>query len=244
MKIAFIISRLVFFFPPSCLLLYASHCFWAGLSGHKEDWNELFKQQEKFQLILFFFLQICYFNIYLFILFLAVLGLCCCKKTFSSCDDWASHFSDFSCCRAWALGHKLQHLQHLGLVAPQHVESSLARDWTHISCTGRQILNHCTIRETLQIIFDYFYFHRNLLFKVAILRSNARRRAVLRTEDLLIELLSFQSWIYYLIFPIRKSLGFESIHSAFFWTQLEGLLLKFVSRITEKVQLIAMGWAL
>ena len=177
MKIAFIISRLVVFFPPSCLLLYASQCFWAGLSGHKEDWNELFKQQEKFQLILFFFLQICYFNFYLFILFLAVLGVCCCKKTSSSCDDWASHFSDFSCCRAWALGHKLQHLQYLGLVAPQHVESSLARDWTHIPCTGRQILNHCTITETLQIIYDYFYFHRNLLFKVAILRSNARRIA-------------------------------------------------------------------
>ena len=56
MKIAFIISRLVFFFfSPSCLLLYAPHCFWADLSGQKKDLNELFKEQEKFQLILFFF---------------------------------------------------------------------------------------------------------------------------------------------------------------------------------------------
>ena len=233
-----------FFFFPQLPLALCSSLLLSWSFRAQEDLNELFKEQEKFQLILFFFLQICYFNFYLFILFLAVLGLCCCKKTFSSCDDWASHFSDFSCCRAWALGHKLQQLQYMGLVAPQHVESPLARNWTHIPCTGRQILNHCTIRETLQIIFDYFYFHRNLLLKVAILRSNARRRAVLRTEDLLIELLSFQSWIYYLIFPISKSLGFESIHSAFFWTQLEGLLLKFVSRITEKVQLIAMGWSL
>ena len=173
-----------------------------------------------------------------------MLGLCCYKKTFSSLDNWASHFSDFSYCRAWALGHKLQQLRCIGSVVPQHVQSPLARNWTHVPCTGRQILNHWTIRETLQIIFYCFYFHRNLLFKVAILRSHARRRAVLRTEDLLIELLNFQTWIYYLIFPISKSLGFESIHSTFFWTQLESLLLKFVSRITEKVQLIAMGWAL
>ena len=138
-----------------------------------------------------------------------MLGLCCYKKAFSSLDNWASHFSDSSYCRAWALGHKLQQLWCMGLVVPQHVESPLARNWTHVPCTGRKILNHWTIRETLQIIFYCFYFHRNLLFKVAILRSHARRRAMLRTEDLLIELLNFQTWIYYLIFPISKSLIWE-----------------------------------
>ena len=49
-------------------------------------------------------------------LFLAVLGLCCCTQAFSSCSKWgllskcmawASHCSSFSCCRAWALEHKL-----------------------------------------------------------------------------------------------------------------------------------------
>ena len=244
MKIAFIISRFVVYFSPaaSCFMLLTA--FELVFQGTRRTWMSCLKSKRNSNSFFFFFFQICYFNFYLFILFLAVLGLCCYKKTFSSLDNWASHFSDFSYCRAWALGHKLQQLRCIGSVVPQHVESPLARNWTHVPCTGRQILNHWTIRETLQIIFYCFYFHRNLLFKVAILRSHARRRAVLRTEDLLIELLNFQTWIYYLIFPISKSLGFESIHSTFFWTQLESLLLKFVSRITEKVQLIAMGWAL
>ena len=44
-------------------------------------------------------------------LFFVTLGLCCCAWTFLSCGKlgllssaWASHFSGFSCCRAWALG--------------------------------------------------------------------------------------------------------------------------------------------
>ena len=41
------------------------------------------------------------FNVYLF---LAGLGLRFCVWTFLSCSMWASHCSDFSCCRAWALG--------------------------------------------------------------------------------------------------------------------------------------------
>ena len=48
--------------------------------------------------LLFFFL------IYLFFLFLAVLGLRCCARAFSSCGEWASHCSGFSCCGAQALG--------------------------------------------------------------------------------------------------------------------------------------------
>ena len=52
--------------------------------------------------------------IYVRTLFLAVLGLRCCAKPFSSCSNWgllsswavwASHCGGFSCCRAWALGH-------------------------------------------------------------------------------------------------------------------------------------------
>ena len=39
-----------------------------------------------------------------FILFLAVLGLRCCAWAFSSCGEWVSHCSGFSCCGARALG--------------------------------------------------------------------------------------------------------------------------------------------
>ena len=51
---------------------------------------------------------------YLFILFLAPLGLhcharalasCCERGLLSSCGAWASHCGGFSCCRASALGH-------------------------------------------------------------------------------------------------------------------------------------------
>ena len=35
----------------------------------------------------------------------------------------------------------------MGLVAPQHVGSSLTRNWTHVLCHDRWILNHWTTRE-------------------------------------------------------------------------------------------------
>ena len=54
----------------------------------------------------------------------------------------ASLCSDFSCCRAWALGLE-------GLIAPQHVVSSHIKDQTPVPCIDRQILNHWTIREVL-----------------------------------------------------------------------------------------------
>ena len=52
--------------------------------------------------------------LFIFILFLAVLSLCCCTWAFSSCDGlgllsccnaWASHSGGFSCCRKQVLGH-------------------------------------------------------------------------------------------------------------------------------------------
>ena len=39
------------------------------------------------------------------------------------------------------------------LVAPRHVGSSQTRARTHVSCIGRQILNHCATREALVLIF-------------------------------------------------------------------------------------------
>ena len=53
------------------------------------------------------------FIFYLFVYFLAALGLCCCTRAFSSCGEWgltlrcgawASHCGGFSCCGARALG--------------------------------------------------------------------------------------------------------------------------------------------
>ena len=50
---------------------------------------------------------------FMYLLFLDVLGLCCCARAFLwlqrvgatlRCGLWASHCSGFSCCRAWALG--------------------------------------------------------------------------------------------------------------------------------------------
>ena len=41
----------------------------------------------------------------------------------------------------------------MGLVAPQQVESSQARDRTHVPHFGRQIFNHWTTREVPTKIF-------------------------------------------------------------------------------------------
>ena len=53
-----------------------------------------------------------------------------------------------------------------GLVALRHVESSQTRDWTRVSCIGRQILTHCTTREVLVL-----YFHLPFLLWIKILHS-------------------------------------------------------------------------
>ena len=52
--------------------------------------------------------------------------------------------TDFSSCSTWA-----QQLWPMGLVAPWHVASSQSRDWTHVPCISRRILNHWTSREVL-----------------------------------------------------------------------------------------------
>ena len=49
----------------------------------------------------------------------------------------------------WLQWEDLVVLMREALVAPRGVcnISSLARAWTHVPCTGRQVLNHWTIRE-------------------------------------------------------------------------------------------------
>ena len=74
--------------------------------------------------------------IYLIYLFLAVLGhcfgawaLCCCSWAFSSCRD-------FSCCRAWTLGHSASGVMVHGLRCPEVCGISVPRPgiWTHVLC--------------------------------------------------------------------------------------------------------------
>ena len=72
----------------------------------------------------------------------------------------ASHCGGFSCCRMQTLGcvgfschsTQAQQLQHTDLVAPQHVESSQTRDWTHVPCIGRRIRDHWTIKSKTDVL--------------------------------------------------------------------------------------------
>ena len=43
-----------------------------------------------------------------------------------------------------------------GLDALRHVESSQTKDWTHVSCIGRQMLYHWATREAWVHVFDIF----------------------------------------------------------------------------------------
>ena len=52
-----------------------------------------------------------------------------------------------SSCGTQALECRHQYLWPTGLDALWHVRSSWTRDWTHVSCIGRRILNHWTTRE-------------------------------------------------------------------------------------------------
>ena len=94
-----------------------------------------------------------------------MLGLCCCAQAFASSVKlvvWGlllavaslvgrsigSRRVDFSSCttpgqkllHAGSRMHGLSSCGGMGLVAPQHVESSQTRDQTHVPCIGRQIL--------------------------------------------------------------------------------------------------------
>ena len=75
-----------------------------------------------------------------FVFFLVALNLCCCVWAFSSCGAQAPHCAGFSCGRAQSVGHLgLVVVARTGLVAP-HVESTWARDQTHVPCISRWTL--------------------------------------------------------------------------------------------------------
>ena len=86
---------------------------------------------------------------------MAVLGLCFCARVFSSCGKWGPLFIAVrgpltivaSCCGAQAPDVQAQQLWLTGPVAPRHVGSSQTRARTRVPGIGRQISNHCAIRE-------------------------------------------------------------------------------------------------
>ena len=71
----------------------------------------------------------------LFIILFA-LGLCCCMRALSSCGEWGLLFvgvagfscSDFSCCRARALGVQASVAQHTGTVAAAPLLQNVASE--------------------------------------------------------------------------------------------------------------------
>ena len=93
------------------------------------------------------------------------------RELLCSRSAWASHCSGCSCCRAQAVGARAPVVAApglhstgsvvvvYGLVALQHVQSSLARDRTRGSCIDRQILYHWTTREAFCRLFDDGHSH-------------------------------------------------------------------------------------
>ena len=123
------------------------------------------------------------FLFYCMYLFLAVLGLHCCAYAFSSCGRQGLLFTvvcrllivvaslvaktvlghvGFSSCSTWA-----QQLWLMGLVALQPVGSSHTRDRTHVFCTDRWILNHCTTSKVqcLPVLINKQLLADNFLHK-------------------------------------------------------------------------------
>ena len=71
---------------------------------------------------------------------------------FSCCGEWALEHLDFRSCGSWGLEHRLNSCGTQAWFAPRHVGSSLIRDGTLVSSTGRRILYQWATREAL---FNY-----------------------------------------------------------------------------------------
>ena len=118
-------------------------------------------------------------NFFLIYFFLAVLGLRCCTRAFSSCSEqWLLFIAVTGLLTAAASlvaqhrlqAHRLQQLwladsrvqaQQLwrtGTAALQHVQSSRTRARTRVPRTGRRILNHCATREAPAISLSMRFF--------------------------------------------------------------------------------------
>ena len=115
----------------------------------------------------------------LFFFFLAVLGLHCCTRAFSSCSEWGLLFvavrglliavaslvvehglQELGLQQLWLRSSRVQaqQLWHTGLVAPWLVGSSQTRARTYVPCIGRRILNHCATREVPQVLYLSLFY--------------------------------------------------------------------------------------
>ena len=61
-----------------------------------------------------------------------------------------SRCAGFSICGSWA-----QKLWCVGLVALQHVDSSLTRDWTRVPCIDSWIIIHCTLTFNISLSLSH-----------------------------------------------------------------------------------------
>ena len=109
-----------------------------------------------------------FFNKFIY-LFFVVLGLYCSVRAFSSCGERGLLFvagrGPLIVVASLVAEHRLQvhgpqQLWHTVLVALWHVGSSQARARTCVTCIGRQILNHCATRESLNLFLNSFKNHR------------------------------------------------------------------------------------
>lgn len=96
------------------------------------------------------------------------------SRCYPSCSALTSHCSSYSCCGAWALGHRLQWLRFPGSsicsyhssVAVAHGLSCsvacgdfLTRDRTHVSCISRPVLYHWTTSKAWSMSLNFFQPH-------------------------------------------------------------------------------------
>ena len=112
-------------------------------------------------------------NNFIYLLFLAMLGLCGCeglslavesRGSSLHCGVQSSHCGGLSRYGAQAPGPAgsrsrgtwAQRVWCTGLIAPGHVWSSWIRNWTCISCIGMGILNHLATREALFLNLELF----------------------------------------------------------------------------------------
>ena len=100
----------------------------------------------------------------LFVLCLAVLGLCCRAGFSAAAESWAACWlwstlswrllllqsTDSRARGHWALGHRLSSCRDTGSVAPWRMGSSWIRDQTRASCLGRWTPYHWATREALR----------------------------------------------------------------------------------------------
>ena len=108
-------------------------------------------------IILSSFKKIIFIYLWLHWVFTAAQAFSSCSKwgLFSGCSTWFSYCSSFSYFWAQTLSTRAQ-----------YVACSLIRDWTHVSCTDRQVLIHCTTREVPFTLYIRYTSISSLLLEV------------------------------------------------------------------------------